>query len=126
MQVKFTPQVCLGETPLYTGTVTLRVPTVFERQAMRDECGLLSLDLDVTEEEKLKIYQEKTRLLYKVAMREVEKHFVAVDLVRKEDGYRFDTWEKIIYDSDLGEVLVTEMATRLVSKYEVGKDSTSR
>lgn len=111
----------------YEGTITLRMPTYDERLAFLDDIGATAIDFKepVTEEEKAekKMHDERKRIMrLRQAGRLAKMHFVSCDIKRKSDGFVFDTWEKLEYDSDMVSV-IREAGYKVLGKFKVGDPS---
>jgi len=120
MQVSFVPDICKGKGAEYDGSITMRMPTYDERMGIYEEAGI-GQDLEEQEEKEgvKKEIKKKGLQLMRLAARKVPDFLVDVKITRKSDGFVFDSWDKLQYDSDMGEV-IQQCATRLISKFKVG------
>ena len=87
--------------PEYSGSITLKMPTIDERLALQVEAETLDP-------------MAKLRL----SCQKVKDHLVAVNITRLSDGFIFDSWDKLNYDSDMVAV-VQEAALKLIRKFSV-------
>lgn len=114
---KFSPSVCVGEGAEYEGFIMLRMPTYDERHEMVE----LRPDLpsDASEEDKVRAGRTWMRKLYVIAPKYVQE----VAIKRKSDGFLFNTWEQLSYDSDMN-VAISEALGALVGKFSLPAPST--
>lgn len=119
MENTYTPAICgiPAEAPLYRGKITMRMASFEERISFYDDAGV-SLDNEGTPAEK----SIRNRKLMRHLARKAKDHFVSSTIERVADGYQFDTYEKLNFDSDMVAVL-SEMILKLIHKFEVGKDA---
>lgn len=136
MKLTFVPEVCkpqtneeTGETvqPEYEGTVTLNMPTYDERLAFLEEIEATAIDFKepVTEEEKAEkaAHDNRKRVArLRQAAKKAKAHFVSADIKRKSDGFVFDSWEKLDYDSDMISV-IRECGNKIIGKFKVNDPS---
>jgi len=127
MEKTFTPEICQdkpevpaqGDRPAqpaeparYTGTVTVRMPTYDERLSISEETGIGG--------------DAESQLTNVQVMRVMAKHArartVKVDVTRKADGFKFESWEQLEYDSDMVS-LINEIGAQIVGRYSVGNPS---
>jgi hypothetical protein len=130
-QTTFTPHVCNGKKALWKGTVTMRLPNYHERMELLDEAGfdLSSIaDEDAAPGDELAARRRKketTKLgvsAMKAAAKRAGDFVVAVDLTRLEDGLKVDSWEDVLYDSDLHPI-VMEVGMKLIDRNRLGNVS---
>ncbi len=149
-EVKFEPTACKpkldekGEIVApakFSGTVTVRMPTFVERQELVNHGGMLdeqiveiarqvALDGAVIDEDamKEKISQQVVKQRMSLLMRVcgcLGKFTTAVELTRLEDGYAFTKLDELMHDSDTEGVIV-EMASKVISKFHVGKTNSAK
>lgn len=125
MKVKFSPELCKGGE--YSGHVVLKMPSYADRLSfynddMIDETVGEPGKEPTTEKEKLaakKRMNKKGRALMETIGRRLDDFISEVHIKREKDGFLFDSFEKLNYDSDMIGVL-TECSQRLIGKYEVG------
>lgn len=135
MKLTYVPEVCkpsvneAGESvpSEYEGTITLRMPTYDERLAFLDEIEATELDFKEpeTEEEKAakRAHDQRKRVTrLRQAAKKAEAHFVESSITRKSDGFVFDTWEKLNYDSDMVSV-IREAGYKIIGKFKVNDPS---
>ena len=113
MKITYTPECCSGDDAAYEGSVTLRAPTYDERMSIYDDVGV---DLEGV--------KTKPIAYIRAVAKKVPEFLVECSIKRKSDGFEFKTFEQMQYDSDLAGA-ITEMATKLVGKFQVGNDSQS-
>lgn len=123
MQVTFVPEICKGKGAEYEGSITMRQPTYDERLGIYEEAGFgQSAETEEEEKELKKEVKKKGIQLMRLAARKVPEYLGEIKITRKSDGFVFDSWDKLQYDSDMGEV-IQQCATRLISKFKVGSPS---
>jgi hypothetical protein len=118
-EITFTPAICQGEGAEYEGTVTIRMPNYDERLGLYDAVGYDDGDDgEMTDADRRK----KNLALMRSIARQSVNFVVAVDVTRKEDGFKFTSWDDCHADSDLNAV-VAEVSHRLVGKHKLGNGS---
>lgn len=122
MEVTFEPEALKpkdGQPPAYKGTVTLRMLSYDERLDLYEAYGAETGEAgDDTGEDKKK----GMRFMRWVAKRAKDR-VAHLSITRLEDGFEFKTFDELNYDSDMASV-ITEISTRLIGKFQVGKRST--
>lgn len=113
MKITYTPECCSGDDAAYAGTVTLRAPTYDERMAIYDEVGV---DMDGV--------KTKPIAYIRAVAKQVPQFLVEFSIRRKSDDYEFKSFDELQYDSEMAGA-ITEMATKLVGKFQVGNGSKS-
>jgi hypothetical protein len=125
MKVKFTPELCSGG--LYSGHVILRMPTYAERLSFFDDdfidetMGEPGKEPESPEEKAIarkRIAHRGKKMMQAVGER-MGDFVIEVNIKREKDGFVFEKFEQLNYDSDMVAV-ITECANRLIGKYEVG------
>lgn len=113
MKITYTPECCTGDDAAYEGSVTLRAPTYDERMSIYDDVGV---DLEGV--------KTKPIAYIRAVAKKVPDFLVSMSIKRKSDGFEFTDFAKLQHDSELMGA-ITEMATKLVGKFQVGNDSPS-
>lgn len=106
--------------PLYTGHVKMRVPNYDERMEIIESCNI---QIAEGEDEKAVVARVKRGgMSFIRAVAKVLPNYVTdVFIERLDDKYLFKSFEDLSYDSEMSGV-ITELAGKLVGKYQVGKD----
>jgi len=125
MKVKFTPELCSGGE--YSGHVILRMPSYSERLSFFDDdiidetIGEPGKEPETDAEKALvrkRTANRGRKLMQNIGAR-LGDFIAEVNIVRKKDGFVFQTFDQLNYDSDMVAVM-TECANRLIGKNEVG------
>lgn len=121
MEVTFEPEALRprdGQAPAYKGTVTLRMLSYDERlglyEAYAEETGE---DVESGGEDK-----GKGMRFMRFVAKKAKDRISHLSVTRLEDGFEFKTYDELAYDSDMVGV-ITEISTRLIGKFQVGKTS---
>lgn len=118
MKLTFRPEICnQGE---YEGTLTIQMLTFDERTELVDELDVGESDIP-NESDSKEVEKAKTKKgisMLRVAAKKLKEKFVSSTITRKADGFVFDSWEKLQYDSDMAAV-IREAALKLVGKFQV-------
>lgn len=123
MKFKFVPGVCSGENPKYSGSVEINVPRGPERHNYIRQSGVLSIYEKNEKGDGSAAFDIASQYdLITSMMGFVEKHIVAVDLVRLEDGYKVNTVDQFLSISSL-EPAVMEICLMFIKGFEPGKNS---
>lgn len=122
MEITFTPEICSGDTAEYSGQIVMKMPTYIERLEIYESQGL---DLSGGKEGIESEAKKKGLSMLKHAASQLPKYVMSVDIIRKSDGFKFDSLELLSYDSDLGPVM-QECALKLVGRFNVGNPSIPR
>ena len=125
MKITFEPSICKpgqdGSAPAYSGSVTLRAPSYDERASFVEAVDFPAIAEGEEESKEAQLAQARkynfamTRHVAKRAPEFVEK----IEIKRLSDGFVFETFESMVYDSDMASV-ITEIAQRLFGKNLVG------
>lgn len=114
MEIKITPS-----SDKFEGYVMVRPMTYEEKLDLVDE---LKGDVDVTDEKEIeKLATKNMAKMAKVLAKKAREHCTKVALVRKEDGYKFEKYEDLSYDTD-GHEVIQEIGAKLLNKMHVGKN----
>lgn len=143
MKLTFEPTICKpdekGNPPLYSGTVTLRMPTYDERMELYDAYGLeesgetdapAAPPPDPQNSELIRAPKPASTgksarsgiHFMRYAARQIPAHLESVEIKRLSDGFVLSTWDQINHDSDMV-ALITEVSSKLVGKFSVGNGS---
>lgn len=127
MKFDFVPKVCRGEKPTYTGKVVLEVPKAPERYKYIRESGVLAIyekmnGADGKEREDVSFDLASQYELVTKMSSYVEKHVVAVELVRLEDQLKVDSVDQFLSIGSL-ESAVMEICVMFLKGFEPGKNS---
>lgn len=118
MKLTYTPAIC--HDGQYEGTITLQMLTYDERNDFQDRIDISPEEIKKETSEKQK--EKQGRKIIRLAAKLLPSKLLESNLKRVSDGFVFDTWDKIQYDSELAAV-VTEAALKLVGKFRVGDPS---
>lgn len=97
-ELKYVPQACQGESPLMTGSVTLKVPTFDERYAFLEEVGI-----EFNEKGEIKMAAGSLSVLRKM-VKASEKFYVKVELQKGE--VKFNSFSEMQTDPAFDQVLI--------------------
>lgn len=124
----------------FAGTVSLRAPTYLERQSLRGNAELVEkhmlaavkaalddsgkkggkVDEDALKEEAIKATVATQHERLNRVISRLGEFVVEIKIKRLDDGFTFTKIEELEIDSDMDSVLI-EMATKLLSKFQLGK-----
>lgn len=107
MQKTITPKICQGEGAEYCGTVTMRLPTYDQRMGLYEAAG-------IEDAENLKNIS-----LVRALAKHLPDYLITVDIKRLDDGYHFNSWDGLQYDSDMASV-ISECCLALITKVRAG------
>ena len=118
MQLEFVPAACEPQKDktgavseaAYKGKVVIRLPSHDERDALYEEAGYYEGGEDDSDEGRRK----RGRVLHRLFMKKVRDFFVSVDITRTADGVRFETWDDLSFDGDVGFSVISEIAVKLM------------
>jgi len=110
---KFVPSICKGEDALWEGSITLRSVTFKEKHEYYE---MLSVE-DDGEVKTKSVSNSVKQNLQLVEMS--EKHYIAVELKRKDGTAEAKSFQDMCEDDELHEALM-EVATRIISGSKVG------
>jgi len=118
---KFTPSIC--SEGKYEGYVILNVPTYDERN---DFFFIADYDMEksiegveMSEAEKDALTLKKTKARIKNIKDQLPAWIVEINIKRIDDGFIFDSYESVKYDSEVG-ALGQEMINELIGKFRYG------
>lgn len=107
----------------FKGHVILRMPTYAERLGLYDSGEMLE---ETPAEDSKEKSEARTMKRSKALMRHVAERLgefvVEVDILREKDGFRFQSFDQMNYDTDMIAVL-TEIAGKVIGRNEVGSPS---
>lgn len=126
MKFEFVPQVCRGEKPTYSGSITLEVPKAPDRYRIIRESGVISIyekakgdgkEAGETSFDLASQYELVTKM-----SGYVENQVKEVNLKRLSDGYEVKTVDALLSISSL-ESAVMEVCLMFLKGFEPGKNS---
>lgn len=125
MKVKFTPELCKGEQ--YSGHVVLKMPSYADRISFYNDDIIdettgepgAEPQTDAEKHAAKRRQSKKGKAIMESVGRRLGDFVSEVNIVRKKDGFTFNSFDQLNYDSDMIAVL-TECSQRLIGKYEVG------
>lgn len=126
MQQVFVPKICKdqdGEPAAFDGSILIEMP-LYEQtlvyQSYLDMDPVIGddgeVDVDATQK---KAASKGMHIIRKMAPH-VKEHVVKVDLTRKSDGYKFDSYEKMQSSKDCFGA-IADLSMKLVNGLELGK-----
>lgn len=106
----------------------MRRPSVIEKTEMAIEYSDIidggddEINEDELSEKKLKKLRQKLNLKSTLALlKDVEKFIVKVDIKNKKDGEHLKSYEDLIYDDEIGQVVLLQASAYLMGKSSVKK-----
>lgn len=128
INMKFTPAACREQTvtgedgtvkvtpPMFSGTITLKVPTYDERYEYIEECGIdVGDDGDVS--------KKKSNLsIMRSMVKFSQKFYVSVDIKKIEIGHEYKSFEDLSLDPDCDGILM-EVAREVRGGFRPSKNS---
>lgn len=128
MKVRVEPAVTKegdGVPAAYSGFVMMRIPDYFERMELLEEvseafAGEEPPPEDETEAQAKRREIRRLNRRIRYLARKMEPFVEEVELTRLADGFKFTSYDEVKHDTELASV-VTELATWVVGKHQVGK-----
>jgi hypothetical protein len=113
----FTPALCQQPESDYEGTIEFRPPLIEERFSYFD---LASLNVD--EKGQVEVKPKEGLKLVRVLAPEVKKHIVKIDIKRKSDGEKLETYDDLAQDPDCMQIII-DMCMMLLQGFKPSKNS---
>jgi hypothetical protein len=112
--IKYIPEICKGESPKFSGDITVKAFTFDEKFEY-----IQSLDVDVSSDGSVNVGNsnniEKTRRMVKLS----QKYYISVDLKNNATGEEIKSFEDMSYCEELHECLI-EIAAKMLSGFKLG------
>jgi len=106
-EVKFVPKDCEGDAAPFEGCIVLTAPTYFERLEYTELSGV---EFDETGKPAMKGNMIKC---LRALVEATKKHYVSVNIKRKSDGLKYETFDDLSVDPACGS-MITETAYALL------------
>lgn len=107
----------------YEGFIEMRAPSYDEVMDIQESCQIDVEEGESKDEARARLIKKNSSVAFIRKVAAFVPQFVQkVEIKRLEDGFVFDSFDMLKYDTDMFAV-ITELATRLVGKHQVGKSA---
>lgn len=107
----FVPSICKGESPKFIGSIKLKPLSYEERLDIIEEQAIIQGEAGDDDGKKALALLKFARMFSREKLKD---YFISSSLLRVEDGYAFDSLEKIKMDGPASSV-IPEISTALIS-----------
>lgn len=115
------PQMCMGDTPTFRGSVTMRAPLIDERWAYLEECGVTSDEAAAAFENEASDKTKSVATVIKVMVKHLDKHVEAIDLEHIESGYKYTELDELKADPEAMGIIL-ELSALLLKGFRPSKN----
>lgn len=122
IQTKFIPSLVTSNPNDYEGHVMLRHPTFDDRMSFFEDLGVdMDAMMDTENQADLQASLKKNGIKFiRIMSRKLRDFITEVKILRKEDGFLFDSYEALQADSGMHGVIM-ELSFKLMGEFKAAK-----
>ncbi len=123
MQTKFVPNLITSNPNDYEGHVMLRHPTFDDRMSFFEDLGVdMDAMMDTENKTDLQDSLKKNGIKFiRIMSRKLKDFITEVKILRKEDGFTFDSYEALQSDSGMHGIIM-ELSFKLMGEFKAAKN----